>query len=194
VSLTNGGTATLSNVSCVSATKITATVTLPASDTAQIACVGVDYWEADVIRKAASVRKTASISSDACSESSSWIVTSASFAVPVYPVLTVTSVKPDGWWASKKQDITITGTGFFMASDPGGPSKVKVTDGGHAVTLSNIVVVSSTQITASVDVTKDAPNAPAETATLTVTTPPHRWQTTVRHGKPTARRIAGARN
>lgn len=89
VSLTNGGTATLSDVSYVSAKKITATVTLPASDTAQTACVTADYWEADVIRKTANVRKEASVSSDACAWTSPYFGAIAWFAVPVYPTLTV---------------------------------------------------------------------------------------------------------
>jgi len=81
---------------------------------------------------------------------------------------TITSVTPSGWWAGEQQDITITGNCFLTLSDAGGPSKVTVTDGANAVTLSNVSVVSSTQITATVNVTK---KAPAETVTLTVTNP-----------------------
>lgn len=51
-------------------------------------------------------------------------------------------------------------------SDAGGPSQVTLTDGANEVKLSNVQVVSSTQITASVNVSK---KAPAETVTLTVT-------------------------
>jgi hypothetical protein len=46
-----------------------------------------------------------------------------------------------------------------------------VTDAAGAVKLSNINVVSATQITASVNVSKKAPADPAEAATLTVTNP-----------------------
>lgn len=83
---------------------------------------------------------------------------------------TITSVTPDGWWATgQQQTITINGSCFLTSSDAGGPSKMILTDGAGAVTLSNVNVVSSTQITASVKVTK---KAPAETVTLTVTNPP----------------------
>jgi len=81
----------------------------------------------------------------------------------------ITSVSPAGWWAGQKQDITITGNCFLTPTDTGGPSKVTVSDGANAVTLSNVSVISSTQITATVHVTKDAPADPAETANLTVT-------------------------
>jgi hypothetical protein len=82
---------------------------------------------------------------------------------------TISSVTPDGWWAGQNnQDITINGACFLTPSDTGGPSKVTLTDGAGAVTLSNPSVTSSTQITATVNVTK---KAPAETVTLTVTNP-----------------------
>jgi hypothetical protein len=81
---------------------------------------------------------------------------------------TITSVTPSGWWAGQKQDITINGACFLTTSDTNGPSKVTLTDGAGEVKLSNISVVSSTQITATVDVTR---KAPAETVTLTVTNP-----------------------
>ncbi|MGO9317768.1 MAG: IPT/TIG domain-containing protein [Terracidiphilus sp.] len=80
--------------------------------------------------------------------------------------LTITSVTPSGWWAGQKQNITITGTNFLTKSDSSGPSHVTLTDGANAVTLSNVNVISSTQITATVDIPK---KAPAETVTLTVT-------------------------
>jgi hypothetical protein len=54
VTLTNGGNVTLSDVSTVSDSKMTATVTVPSSDTAQTACVTVEYQWWDVIRKTAS--------------------------------------------------------------------------------------------------------------------------------------------
>jgi hypothetical protein len=80
---------------------------------------------------------------------------------------TISSVTPLGWWAGQdNQDITITGTCFLTSSDTNGPSKVAATANG--VSLSNPTVVSSTQITATVKVTK---KAPAETVTLKVTNP-----------------------
>ena len=98
------------------------------------------------------------------------IVWKVTFPVQIIgcPAPTIASVTPDGWWAGQQQDITITGNCFMTASDTSGPSKVTVTDGAGAVTLSNVNVVSSTQITATVKVTK---KAPAETVTLTVTNP-----------------------
>jgi hypothetical protein len=82
---------------------------------------------------------------------------------------TITSVAPDGWWAiGQPQSITINGSCFLTSSDAHGPSQVTLTDGANAVTLSNPSVVSSTQITATVNVTK---KAPAETVTLKVTNP-----------------------
>ena len=84
------------------------------------------------------------------------------------PAPTIASVTPSGWWAGQQQDITITGNCFMTSSDSGGPSQVTVTAGAGAVTLSNVNVVSSTQITATVKVTK---KAPAETVTLTVANP-----------------------
>jgi hypothetical protein len=78
----------------------------------------------------------------------------------------ISSVTPDGWWAGGQQNITISGGCFLPSSDSGSPSQVTLTDGAGAVTLSNVSVVSSTQITATVNVTK---RAPAETVTLTVT-------------------------
>ena len=74
---------------------------------------------------------------------------------------TITSVTPDGWWASQSADITINGGCFLTSSDANGPSKVTVTDGKNAVTLSNINVVSSKQITATVNITKKAPSSGA---------------------------------
>jgi hypothetical protein len=99
------------------------------------------------------------------------IVWKVTFPVQIIgcPAPTITSVSPDGWWAGQQQDITVTGNCFLTASDSSGPSKVTVTDGANAVTLSNVSVVSSTQITATVIVTKKAPADPAETATLKVT-------------------------
>jgi hypothetical protein len=101
------------------------------------------------------------------------IVWKVTFPVQIIgcPAPTIASVTPDGWWAGQQQDITIAGNCFMTSSDTNGPSKVTVTDGAGAVTLSNVNVVSSTQITATVKVTKKAPADPAETATLTVTNP-----------------------
>jgi hypothetical protein len=82
---------------------------------------------------------------------------------------TISSVTPSGWWAGEgSQEITIKGACFSPPSNSGGQSTVTLTDGAGAVTLSNVNVVDSTQITATVKVTK---KAPAETVTLTVTTP-----------------------
>ena len=80
---------------------------------------------------------------------------------------TISSITPLGWWAGQNnQAITINGSCFLTPSDKDGPSRVTATAEG--VTLSDPSVVSSTQITATVKVTK---KAPVETVTLTVTNP-----------------------
>jgi hypothetical protein len=83
--------------------------------------------------------------------------------------LNITSVTPPAWWAGQKPDtkITINGTNFLTKSKLGGPSQVTLSDSAN-LTLNNVNVVSSTQITATVDVAKKTPN---ETVTLTVTNP-----------------------
>ncbi len=106
--------------------------------------------------------------SSACNFFFTWQIASTSAQYLACSIPTITSVTPDGWWTSQSADITINGGCFLTSSDANGPSKVTVTDGKHAVTLSNINVVSSTQITATVNVTK---KAPSETVTLTVTNP-----------------------
>ena len=139
----NVGTADLSNIVVVSLAEFTATVTLSADVPAQTADLQVgcvDYMCGDEVNT----------------------------PVQIVSGLTITSVTPAAWWAGQKKDITITGTNFLTKSDTGGPSQVTLTDGANDVTLSDVKVLSSTQITATVDVTK---KAPAETVTLTVTNP-----------------------
>lgn len=80
---------------------------------------------------------------------------------------TITTITPAAWWAGQKQEITITGTGFLTSGEAGGPSQVAATAAG--VRLSNVHVVSATQITATVNLSKDATT---ETATITATNPP----------------------
>jgi hypothetical protein len=79
---------------------------------------------------------------------------------------TITSVTPKAWWASRKQDITITGTNFLTASDPHGPTKLTVTEASGSVEVTDVNVVSATEITATVKASKDSP---AGLATVTVT-------------------------
>lgn len=98
-----------------------------------------------------------------------WQIASTSAKYPGCSVPTISSVSPDGWWASQPANITINGGCFLTSSDKKGPSKVTLTDGANEVRLSNVSVVSSSQITATVNVTK---KTPAETVTLTVTNPP----------------------
>jgi hypothetical protein len=97
-----------------------------------------------------------------------WQIASTSAQYTACSTPTITSITPSGWWAGQKQDITINGGCFQTSSDAGGPSKVTLTDGANEVKLSNVSVGSTTQITATVNVTK---KAPAETVTLTVTNP-----------------------
>ncbi len=140
-------------------TEITATVKTGANDPAQTACVGtvgdptgdLGYW-------GIYWGQLGTWTASACRNV-------GGFPIQIgCPTPTITSVTPLGWWAGQTQAITITGTGFLKASDPGGPTKLTITASG--VTLTNPVVVSDTQITAKVDITK---KTPAETVTLTVT-------------------------
>lgn len=162
VTLTDSGSVTLSNVSFVSATLITATVAIDAGTPSQTACVTVGGIVLMVVRQPASTA--------ACPPAKVGGVTGPGTATAEVQIVasgpTITSVTPLGWWASQKKDITITGSGFLTSSDAGGPSQVTATAAG--VTLSDVQVVSATQITAKVDVAKDAQ---AETVTLTVTNP-----------------------
>ncbi|MGA2217065.1 MAG: hypothetical protein ABSG51_03215 [Terracidiphilus sp.] len=115
--LTNGETVALSILS-QSATEITATVTLPASGTAQTACVSADYWAAHVVRKTASFRQTASASSSACADSDPYDEAYSWFAVPVCPDPVITSITPSTWFAGKSYDnVKIVGTGFTTTAD-----------------------------------------------------------------------------
>ena len=68
------------------------------------------------------------------------------------PTPSIASVTPSGWWAGESQDITITGSCFFTLTDTHGQSKVTVSGGTGSVKLSNVSVISSTQITATVNV------------------------------------------
>jgi len=106
--------------------------------------------------------------SNTCPGKAFTVFSDYSFSVQIIGCSTpsISSVTPDGWWAGEQQDITISGGCFLPPSDSSSPSQVTLTDGANAVTLSNVSVVSSTQITATVNVTK---KAPAETVTLTVT-------------------------
>ncbi len=71
------------------------------------------------------------------------------------PGPTITSISPSAWFAGRSYDISITGTNFLTTSDPGGPTELKITGPGGNVRISNLVVVSATQITAAVEPAKD---------------------------------------
>jgi len=79
---------------------------------------------------------------------------------------TITSIQPSSWFASQNDNITITGTGFLTASDSGGPTQLAVTVASGSIALSNVSVISATQITATMNLSKDATT---ETATVTAT-------------------------
>ena len=85
-------------------------------------------------------------------------------AIPVTPA--ITSIQPDTWIAGHSTNITITGTGFIPTSNPSSciPSGLAVSAGSENVVLSNVVVVSATQITATV-----TPAAGNNVVTATVT-------------------------
>ncbi len=104
-------------------------------------------------------------------------------AVGVTPTLTPTSVQPGTWTAGVATNITITGTNFIPTSNPNNcfPTSLSITAGTENVSITNPTVVSSTQITATV---QPQITDPAETATVTVSnylyngngqTPPSYW-------------------
>jgi hypothetical protein len=100
---------TLSNVSFVSATLVTATVTLDASLPTQTACVMVG----GIVLMVA--RQTASADPNACpanvNGAQTWTAPVQICATP-----TVTSVSPNVWLAGNTYDVTVTGTGFIPDS------------------------------------------------------------------------------
>ncbi len=154
------GLVAFSQANVVSPSEVDAVVTVPSTVPSETACVELAAISPTVVLGNASVRSDASAP---CPDSGY----ETGFPVQIVGAgLTIASVTPLGWWAGQKQDITITGSGFLTSTDPGGPSQVTATASG--VTLNNVQVVSATQITASVRVTKDAS---AETVTLTVTNP-----------------------
>jgi len=84
---------------------------------------------------------------------------SASCPTPAFaPVTATTPVSPGVWFAGKTYDIVITGSGFTTpanASDSCFATQIGVSVNTGSVALSNVIVVNSTTITATV--------APAET-------------------------------
>ena len=82
----------------------------------------------------------------------------------------ITKITPAAWWAGREQKITIEGTGFLTKSDSGGPTQLSVSAGAGSVQLTNVKVVSATEITA-----RGEPAAadPTGTATITATNPPN---------------------
>ena len=78
----------------------------------------------------------------------------------------ITSVSPSAWFADRSYDVTIAGTNFLTASDADGPTKLTATENSGSVEVSNVVVVSATEITAAVKASKDSP---AGMATVTAT-------------------------
>ena len=159
----------ITNINIISDTKATATVTPDASDPTETRCIGVGELIIGAVPiapvRAATNANVAPVATPAAMITASCI---ASDGIPVQIVgeLTITSVTPLGWWAGHTQEITITNSGFLKASDPGGPTSLTVSASG--VKMTNPEVVSDTQITATVDVSK---KTPAETVTLTVTNP-----------------------
>lgn len=89
-------------------------------------------------------------------------------AVPVTPgPLTPASIQPDTWVAGQKTAITITGSGFVVSNSPNYCTEtgLSITAGSETVNLTNVNVVSSTKITATV---QPQITDPKETATVTV--------------------------
>jgi hypothetical protein len=168
VTLSNGEDAALFNVSTLSATEVTATVTVPAGDSAQTACVTVEYFSADV------VRKTASPNRGTCPTVTTDFGTFVPFAVPVCPGPTITSVTPSTWFAGKSYDnVKVIGTGFTTTADSnrtGCPvTLITITAAdGSPVPISSVTVDSKTKITLSGVAPPTAD--PTETATITAST------------------------
>jgi hypothetical protein len=174
VTLNNTGNVTLSNVSFVSPTLVTATVTLDASLPTQTACVTVSGITEMVIRQtvsASGVRQTAS--PDACPANTGGTTNpSPSSSAPVQIVgclpPTITSVSPSTWFAGKSYKTTITGTGFITSANataacPVTPVNITAAD-GSVVPVSDVNVASPTKITVTV-----APDQNATTETASVT-------------------------
>lgn len=82
---------------------------------------------------------------------------------------TITSISPDAWFAGQSTDITITGAGFLTATDPGGPTELRIMETSGNIAISNVAVVSATEITATAAPGK---NSPAGLATVKVTNHP----------------------
>ena len=89
-------------------------------------------------------------------------------ATPVTPgPLTPASIQPDTWIAGQQTTITITGTGFIPNGNTNGcqSTSLSITAGTENVSILSMNVVSSTQITATV---QPLITDPAETATVMV--------------------------
>lgn len=89
-------------------------------------------------------------------------------AAPVTPgPLTPASIQPDTWVAGQQTPITITGSGFIPSNNPNYcvPTSLMITAGSENVSITNLNVVSPTQITATV---QPLITDPAETAAVTV--------------------------
>jgi hypothetical protein len=86
---------------------------------------------------------------------------------PTCPAPKITSLLPKTWFAGKSYNITITGTGFNPTAVPGCPVTPVVARAasGSSVALSNMSVVSPTQITATVT---PAASDPTGVAAITV--------------------------
>ena len=83
-----------------------------------------------------------------------WQIASTSAQYPGCPKPTVTQILPRIWFAGESYPITITGTGFVTAANASASCPVTpvslITASGISASLSNVTVVSPTQITATV--------------------------------------------
>ncbi len=100
-------------------------------------------------------------------------------AVPVTP--TITSIEPATWTAGVATEVTITGTGFITGDGPNYcfPTSLAIATGSGSVSVLSQAIVSSTQITATVE---PYVTDPAEAASVTASDPqytnPTTYQTT----------------
>jgi len=157
VILTKSGSVTVSNVSFVSATLVTATVTPDVSVSTQTACVTVGGVEAMGVMQPADT--------EVCSANAAHTAT-ATVQIVGCTAPTITSIKPNTWFTGKTYDkVIITGSNFITkkdATDACPVTTVNIPEDSGAVP--KVTVDSATQITVTV---VPGESDPTESATVT---------------------------
>jgi hypothetical protein len=163
----NAGSVALSNVTVVSSTSITATVSPDASDPAEPACVTTDAVNVWVVRSNRKTMSTAKAASS-CAGVTAQIVNC--------PTPNIVSVSPSTWFAGKTYvGVVIKGTGFITtdkatAACPTTPVSIAAAD-GSAVPVGQVTVENKTTIR--VDGVAPPASDPTESATITAGTNPN---------------------